>query len=313
MRPDQEYFHNVYAVQKPLLPKEQEVYDFYQQNPRLRAERDNMLQNILMEKYRSVYGGEAVERDKGVVLRHYKGERVDFNERGELMEFFISESETANWFGGECSIHKASKFDDIKNYTDLVFEWEDEKGERAMLAVDCTISGDEKKLDRKSEGIMANVYRGKLSSLKYHENELSGEKKELLQVPQVLMILGTGEIAELSNIFSGIIKKEPGAKNEFGNSYIQLVLLKEVRYQLDFQLSEILKAIAKRKDDKARISAQKNISRVLSVVKELIKEKESSLDSTVIQRANDEWEKSLYCQYLRGIPLKLNRANWDHV
>ncbi|MBM3256081.1 MAG: hypothetical protein FJZ04_01250 [Candidatus Moranbacteria bacterium] len=316
MRPDVAYENNYFATEKPLLPGEETVYNFYESNPRLRAGRDWRVQLILMDNFRDVHGRNALEEDRKKVISHYEQKKTDFNKRGELMEYLLSETENADWFGENCSICRASKFDDIKNFTDLVFEWE-EADEICRLAVDCTVSGDEAKLDQKARGIMRQVYRGDLSSLKYHTSPLDEKKEALFQVPKVLLILDQSAIGDLSKIFSKIIKKESGANSAFGEFYIQLVLLREMEFQLDYQLGELMKAINEKKrkgqldKEELRINAHKKINRVLDIIRNLIKEKESSLDLVNVQRASVLWEESPYCQYLRSLPLKLNRANWD--
>ena len=312
MRPDQEYIYNFSATEKPLSTEERAVFDHYENNPEDRAMRDRPWQFIQMDKFNDIYGRNIVSSDKRIVTEHYRENKKDFNARGMLMEFFISQAETADWFGENCSIHRSSKYDDIKNYTDLVFEWEDKKGEVARLAVDCTINSDEFGLDEKSEGIMRKLYRGELSSLKYHQPESTEEKREIKQVPQVLMILDSEKIKELSEIFSRVIKKEPGSKNQFSESHIQLVLLEEVNIQLGYQLSELKKVIVQNRDDKFRINAQKSIEKVLDIVRTLIKEKKSSLDKKEVQRANEVWSHAQFCAYLRNIPqIRQNRLSFD--
>lgn len=294
MRPDHAFFHEVRAKEAPLTKDEALVYRAYLNNSELREERITKNQLIRMNEFGDVYPKDELSADKNEVMAEKEEKKIDFTERGEIFEFLMRESEKFNWFGEDCYIVKTSKYDDIKNYTDIVIEWEDEDGQIVRLAIDCTVAKNEDNLRKKAYGIKRKLESGDLSSLKYHQSELSDEKRLLTQIPQVVVAIEPEKITDLCRIFTRVINKDKGSKDDFSKCNVQFVLLKEIEEQLRYQNDRIMKILFSCPENKRKhyASAQKSILKTFRIINKIIEEKKHSLGENLIQGADSELAKN---------------------
>jgi len=277
-------------VKSSLSPSEKAVYEWYinPENNRLREERDYRKSLKEMDEFQAVYGSEEIKKDKGKIFDKRKEDVKDYSERGEIFEMIMRESEKYGWFGSDCFIQESSEYDDRINYTDVIWEFEDENGKPVRLAIDCVVTeGD--LLSKKVGGIMKKVRDADLSRLKYFQSEISDDKKELYRVPQVVLAISPEKVKKLCEVFIKVTDREKGSNEVISNYGLQYYLLKFIEVQLEIQLGEL----KERKDDKKSQLACNSIDAVLSKVQGVIKEK-SSLAREAIQRAEEEVRQSLY-------------------
>jgi hypothetical protein len=285
-RPDIDFEQKVIVHEKPLSQEEELVYQKYQRDEDLKRGRSQEYQRDLMDKFNSIYSSKEIADNKNMLSTKKTG-HSDLHSRGEIFEYLILETEKFGWFGENCFIAGSSKFDDVENKTDVIIEWEDENNKIVRLAIDCTVVEDFSLLEKKIKGIGEKLKTGELSSLKYHLSELTDERVAYSQIPQVVLAVYQSDIAELCKKYTRVINKDKGSNDIFSQCETQVLMLEEIKEQLERQSEKLLKIINIVPKGKVNYFASglNNIRAVLVKIDNLIEEKEKSLGQRQVQGA----------------------------
>lgn len=202
--------------------------------------------------------------------------------RGELFEEIIFMGiEDGDWMGGDVSIQKSSRFDDIANGVDGIITFTDEVSDSHMaFGVDITQSANS--VAEKFLKIKKSIRAETLSEVKYFKTE--SYEGRLLKVPRVIVgVDGEGMEAAAGIVDSYIGKKDyllsPEAKNlegqqktdakrrffeaqhAFASAVFQMVIL----YQMSLQLNAFMEYSKKLKRDRAAAIYEKALRRIDSI------------------------------------------------
>ena len=177
-------------------------------------------------------------------------------------------------------------------------EWEDENGQIDRLAIDCTITTYENKLKKKLSGITRKLASGELSSLKYHVSEFTEDKGNISRVPQVVLVLEPEKITGLCNNYSQILNKQKGSKDKFSQNPLQIMLLSQIKDQLEDYSKRIIRALRKNSDNQELVDAQKKIGRLSSIIQDILAKKREILNQNSFQSGIEEWQKSFFRKVL---------------
>lgn len=292
----------------PLSSAEQAVYDWFinkKENIKSR-ERAYAMQN--MGEYMRSFGGpfldDEVERDMQFNKEQrdkegglYKTERADIFEA-----VFYKWAQEAKWFGNNCEIIPTLEYDDRRNHADFVIIFKKPDGKSVKLAIDCTVTEDENVLRSKAFYTARGIETNNLTTIKYFSDPATRKKSKIGVVPRVIAATENNRITELCESVLLAIK---GNQRELSGNYFQYYLLKEFELQLEAQLYLINNSININKTSRfAEMKA--NIQEAKSIISELIREKESSLDPKVFQRAKREIAHSRVFMALPPLHRKLS-------
>jgi hypothetical protein len=202
-------------------------------------------ENTLFEQYRERYEKSLPDRTLGFKYKPGHGEYVkskesvfkDQHERGILLDRIVFHH-GSSWFGGSVEIYRASRYDDIANQVDLIFEFLDEDNNRVgVLGVDTTVSGEDT-LDTKQEKIMGKVRAGSLGKIEYGptaDGEIGAKYETLTDIPQVNLALSPEGLKRLSQqIVDAKSRKEIYAND------VRFLFIEEVTLQLEAETRFIL-------------------------------------------------------------------------
>ncbi len=263
-----------FASQKDFLEKESlrtnmEIIDL-----KISQERINM------DDFIDYYGREEVEKDKDFAKRlkeKYENlqkklpkEEQENHRIAKMLEKVIEEvAELNEWFGGEAIVLKTCDYDDYKNGTDLVIEFNEEE-KRSFLAVDVCLSSDYDRVEEKVEKNVRKTERDFSSAeVKYYCSEVEGSDGEIYKgkiekpIPVVIGI----DRNNAENLFDDCAEflqtgnKE--AKERIRRSEAQIIFLDQIKKQL-----ETYKVILQNKE------ALKKIENLLRIIDNVKTEKE---------------------------------------
>lgn len=130
--------------------------------------------------------------------------------------------ETFEWFGSNAMTLKTSKFDDYTNGVDIVAEFSEED----RLAIDVTYSANAIK---KFEKILSHIKDGDLGEVKYFISQIGDTKGKIEGIPEVVIGASRKTVTDLSNLWSN----ERYSKDKIASHYVQIMILKQIREQLD--------------------------------------------------------------------------------
>lgn len=289
--PEKALIRKTHFRDTPLSSAEQAAHDWYIRNPERAKQREQSYMMRDMGAFSQEFGGpfpaDEIENDKKYVQEQRNKEGNIFKtERAEIFEaIFLKWAAEAKWFGDNCRVVPANEYDDHRNHTDFVLVFARPGGESVKLAVDCSTSGKEDVLRKKVYHTAKGLETGYLTSIKYFTDPASGRKQKIGLIPRAIAVVEKERLDELCRLF--LLAYKDGGEQKEKENYFQYYLLKEFESQLEAQL-EIIKSQKETKDNWRIPKAKKNIDETLRIVSEVIREKESSLDPKVLQRAKKE-------------------------
>lgn len=185
--------------------------------------------------FADIYGKDQVERDENIVKKQEEEfERSETPEQRELKKIadifeaiVIEHGEMSEWFGGNASLIKTSKYDDYNNGIDAVIEYQyDEPKSSSFLgmAVDVTFRSDSTtKLDR----IKRHIDGGRLGELKYFQSANQEFHGKLSKLPELVVGVDRKTILELAELWKG------NRNQALGGHRVQIMLLIQMKDQLE--------------------------------------------------------------------------------
>ena len=182
------------------------------------------------EKFRDLYGKEAIDADKAYVEKmestfSTEGEPSEAQKLGTIFEALLhSQIAYGQWFGKESSAQKTSRYDDIKNGIDEVVETEVHEAATSYLglALDATLGGTGEKFKR----IKHEIDRGELGTVKYFRSKNGEFRGELSHIPRVVVTADAKTVIELATLW--LEKKS----KELHEHPFQHQMLEEIELQL---------------------------------------------------------------------------------
>jgi hypothetical protein len=293
----------------PLTSAEQTFHDWYIRNPENSKKREAAYTMKNMGEFMQPFGGPysetEVERDKKFIReQREKNGHMYKTERAEILEvIFENWAKKGKWFGENCEIIPTLEFDDRANHTDFVLEFKELNGEIVRLAVDCATSGDQRVLSSKAYYTAKGIEENYLTKIKYFKSPHTKEKREINSIPRAIVVVENDKIDELCK--SALLAIGKNDDRELRNSYIQYFLLAEIKSQLEAQLSLIKSGEVNKTRNFGTM--QRNITNVVKIFNNLLKQKESSLAPNVVQRAKKEIEESRAFKHLNLLSRKGSR------
>ena len=182
------------------------------------------------------YTREVVAGDMKRVGEIKKSPDYVYERRSEAvaLEYVLMEGiKVHGWFSdGVTSVEKTSEYDDVMNGTDFVVTFHDEDTDKFVhLAIDATTSSDEKVLFRKTDKIFEKLGRGKMTEIKYFEDQDGNRGKA--EMPRIVLELSPEKTVALQKLMTDPSNAVEDAreKYEFITS-AQKQLLKSINYVL---------------------------------------------------------------------------------
>jgi hypothetical protein len=253
-----------------------------------------------MDTFRDIYDGDQgpidkmIKRDKEwVISERNKGTEMEKTERADLLEKIIGEQcESADWFGDSAYVTATTEFDDRKNHTDLIVEWEQDDGRMPKIAIDFTVTEDPIELQNKFRRVIDGIRDRHLTSIKYFQSSKNPDEKGPLDlVPRVVLNV---KKEKLDDICRSIIEKK--VHMHFIQLYLLLNIEKQLRFQLEYiekefnEMTDIPALRDKRKDHMRLQEMKSRITEVFKIIENLIENKKSSLGSEAVSRAENDLE-----------------------
>jgi len=235
-----------------------------------RAQREIASAGIKPDKFRDLYGEEAVDRDLAYVAdmeeRFRRSETQESREAHKVATvfegIFYDQAEMSDWLGPDAITIMPSRYDDIKNGVDTIIETRHEGGAASHfgVAIDVTSGID---LDKKFERIMDEIRAGKLSRVKYFKSDHMKFRGELSRLPRIVIGASGKTVTELAELW---LEKDNKA---LASHPVQFQILEEMELQFS-----AFKAFAKKvnQPDIAAIYSQ-----ALLAIRKIIEEKKGSL------------------------------------
>lgn len=132
-----------------------------------------------------VFGEKEVGKNTEYANRKNNGNSKELPTQRGLMLEWILVYKLNELISRNCLASKTSDFDDLVNHTDIITEWKDSNG--LMMAIDATIVGDKEGLEKKIDTIISELRDGKGATVKYFQSKLDGSKKEVSDIPKVII------------------------------------------------------------------------------------------------------------------------------
>jgi|GEM_PF-2351347 len=235
---------------------------------------------LKLDEFDKIYSSGEVQKDEESVKKMMSREDSK-TEMGELLEgIIIEQAELSEWFGQDAALVALSEYDDRMAHGDLVLEIRNKKEELIRILVDVTTSGNEDTAKTKLDRSFSSIENGHLSNVKYFDSELDESKGRLVNVPRVVIGVGSETLLKLCE---DIIEH----KNRQENNPIQLMLLDEMVYQLDKMAD-----ISRKKNGELHAVTIK-LQKTLQAILEISEKKENLRDSTYERRVSSERTYSL--------------------
>jgi hypothetical protein len=290
--PEEQYAQKRTVYTKPLTPSAQVFYKWYLKNDIEDRRKYKEMED--MDAFVNLYTQNEITQDKQWVKKQgQKYNQKDFTERAEIAEYIIKTfARDSEWFGQESIVSETSKYDDRKNGTDFVIEWENSETEErdCALAVDVTVTSERSVLYDKIAKTKRGIKNGTLTSIKYFNSEISGATENLSLIPRVIIVFDKDNLDLLSE---ELITYTKGSNfyNQTRDHYMSLFVLKTSKQQLEKQLEYLQDEKMLAKDPSLYDAAQKSIQQILERVSQALDKKEKSLSEEKIQQAYDALEK----------------------
>lgn len=197
-----------------------------------------------LEDFSDLYSKQEIAADKAYVAKMEGMFKRDDNgskqietqkKYARVMEAFIQQyAGTCGWFGEGGQVSFASRYDDVKNRTDLILSLPRAEGEELLrIAVDATFSEEEalKKIREEVESLK-NSEKG-LTTVKYFEDEMTGEQGAR-RMPRVVLGMEVEHVTELAGLWKNN-KVETLSAHQ-----VQEMFLREALSQINYYLDELV-------------------------------------------------------------------------
>lgn len=272
--PEQALAEKYFRQEKPLSMAEEKVQEI------LVAKMDKLMPKI--EDFQDIYPLSKIENDQKD-LKNIPEQ--DAHERAIIWENILREAvERQCWLGKNVSAVFASKFDNIKHNTDLIFEFD--TGDKIIrLAVDATISENPDRLENKRAKIQKDIESGKLTELDYFKSRLnSSDKGRLSSIPRVIVVIDVQKLKRLCETINA------QGLNALSQADIQIELLKDISKQLRDEMRYA--KLYWRKSGLKNSIVDKH-QKVLNAVEQILQEKKEALGKDPEAEKLLSWDKSI--------------------
>lgn len=247
-----------------LSPSEEAVYDWYLKNPRFREIRVSRNRLQEMDDFLGIYDFKEIQRDKEKVqkLRDLETEK-DKTQRGEIFETIVGEyGDMAEWFG-DMTIAEVLEYDDRINHVDLVLSGKNKQGESVFLALDCTVSENNKNIEKKISRIANEIKRGRLTQIKYYKHPDTDQALPLSNIPRIILVIDKERLKRLCEDIIKVIQRKKGSNRELAQNQIQFELLNQMKSQLENQ-----RELAKNSSAEIRQKIDLALGKVLELIEQ---------------------------------------------
>jgi hypothetical protein len=224
-------------------------------------------ENALQPKdFSDVYNVDDIRHDEEYVERMKKifeerHEEKTSREYAEIMEaIFCEQIELSDWMGPNATTIKTAEYDDIKNGTDFIVEFDEGTNSLSHLGIAVDVTFGSQQIEKKFLKIQEQILSGKLTEIKYFESGGGQYKGTLKKLARVVVGVEKPMILRLAKVWT-----DPSLKKDFAKHPVQKAFLLEIAHQL--------KTFA----EYARRVNQEDIARVyendLRVIERIIEEK----------------------------------------
>lgn len=188
-----------------------------------------------------------IARDQKYVRTREAGFDQEAGVRSKFLEALLASTEAAeaNWFGTDeypLFMVQTTRLDDIANGVDLVWEWKTPEGKIIRLAVDVTVSDEERRLTEKLEKIKAELASQTLGQVKYFSSEIhEGGRGPIHGIPHVVVGTDAAGVDRLVASLSSIprIDRRLAVLTEAGQKRNLTAAEKDEQEKLDDELTRI--------------------------------------------------------------------------
>lgn len=189
------------------------------------------------DDFEDVYGRAEIATDKKYVEEREKEFEKESREATRLYYSTMDSIETHNWFGQDCMVVPASRYDDIKNGVDFVLCFTQEEGPSVKMGIDITASEDKIELSNKLEASSARLRHGEPPRAKYFQLDQESEPRGQIELPRLVVGANKENINLLfKDIKSVLEEKEKGKlieRNDLQHQFLQ-EMLAQLGYYVEF-------------------------------------------------------------------------------
>jgi hypothetical protein len=289
--PEEELMRKTGAVESPLTISEQELYKWYSESHIMREEKSRRRMFEDMHEFSDVYPPDKLTHDKQeVIKKRQRPKEGDVAQKAELLELILSRfSDRAQWFG-QMVAYRTLEFDDRIHGVDMVLEGKEENGNPIYIAIDCTVAQSQEKIDEKVDGITKNIENDTLSTVEYFQSDDGEVKGKIECIPKVIIAVNPERMDNLCQDVIPAVGSEKGKYDRLSNSHFQIFFLRQIESQLEKQRQ--LVRLPKEDMRMHKKEVAEAIENALKYIQKILREKEKSLDQSLIQRGNMEFEDS---------------------
>lgn len=259
--------------------------------------------NFIIEDFEESVGQAEVQKDAKYVEdmeKKFSEERKRDEAKGKVLEkLLVQQLELSDWMGPDCFTFETTRYDDIKNGTDLVLEWpgesDDDEPVRLCVDVSCADSYDTIMTKKESVGKRLIDRENTGTEVKYFYSEIKDEESTLKHQPRVIIMINEDGLYEMLKLL------EDNGPQALKDERLQLAILNEIYHQICKQIL-IFKKI--KRNNTPYHSLSKNLIRVFEKLRKLIKQKKGSeLESLELNVRN--------LQHIDIRPSNLDRSDPD--
>lgn len=163
-----------------------------------------------------IHPPEKIQADKDFVLQQRsRSAEKNKTDRGVILEellHVVLAHPSVNLFdistdGQNFSIFKTAEYDDRKHHVDFLFEYDNGDENTIKLAVDCTVSNNPERLERKADYSIKAIDAGTATKIDYFDSSFTGEKMMITHIPRIIFALRTEGFGVLLKRILPLIKK----------------------------------------------------------------------------------------------------------
>lgn len=273
-----------------------------------KMERAKNQEDLLEFARRDGYDQKKVERDRNKVLRMRENDVLVKSKQGEIFENMISENiELHNWLGDNAFTFKTVEYDDRTKHTDLIVEWEPDKGgEPIKLAIDCTVAELQGNLRKKVKYIVDELERGEMTNIDYFESQVDDFTGPIEDVPRVILAINKDKLEMLCKKFIDLNNSDP----DWQNNYLQIFFLEEIKMQLTKQIDLLADNFTKVnspifKEKEIKYGDRRNfllgkLNKVVNIVEDILQKKKKTLSEESFAQADRNIKKSKAIRHIKS-------------
>lgn len=194
---------------------------------------------ISMVEFARQRGAQRIERHRAYVAKRtaqFEAEDTPQEKQdrklAEVLEaILLEQTELADWLGSNTNTLKTSKYDDIANGVDLVFEYSDaERASHSAAAIDATYSvlG----VSKKMREVRTRIAHRNLAPIEYFKSEALKIQGSIDQVPKLILGMERERALELAGRW---VQMKDGrlSKKSFAEDPVRLLLLQQIEMQVE--------------------------------------------------------------------------------